>query len=472
MAGDLTISWGNLDNLFTSMQEIRNQGASIDAYFSSEVCSTAGFDYDYCVLKPISDQLVKVGGVFSDLRGVFEERWDGTVGAMITSAKQVDATDNSVSFSFERYRGDVYGPFVPQQVPQGVQIDVEAFPLEEVKPHLKAPGEGSKTIPHNKEWESITDGFDALRDTINSGIDKINSLGVVSVDRLTEKSLDEFVVYPLSGNYLKIQGNAEACDNVDNAMTEWSGNFSRISGKSLAAMGGDVGASLVAHLELYHLVMRGVGEIVGLGSKVFDAIAKMSEKIAVSVENALVTMAKILLRVSTKIVSRVLSYFGWLLLAKDIVTKGTAAITDIVDDVKLCIEIIQACFALKDAIEEWAESCAEQLEAFEEMVTLVSQLPQAREGGGLGGLPPIDPGTFETDLADITYDFGDSAASEQSVDEELDDLEEDYPDDLADDGGSSGGSGGDDFDLDDDEILMAPGPLGVPGGSSSTLPMA
>jgi hypothetical protein len=467
MTSELTISWGNLDNLFTSMDSIRAQGAKIDRYFGAEVCNTAGFDYDYCVLRPIADQIVKVGGVFTDMRGVFEDRWQGTIEAMAASAKEIDATDNSVSFDFSRYLGDVYGHFQKQQLPRGPEIDVEVFPLDEVAPLLSAPGDGEKTIQHNKDWEAITESFDGLRDTINSGIRKINSVGVVHIATLTEKSLDEYVVYPLSGNYLKIQGNASACGKVEEAMTVWSGNFSRISGKSVAAMGGDVGVSLVAHLELYHLVTRAVGELIGLGSRVFDTIARVSEEIAVAVENALVTMAKILLRVSKRIASRILGWIGWMLFVKDLVEKGAAAVTDIIDDVKMAIEIIDACFELKDAIVEWAEEKQAQLEAFEEMTNIVKELPRAVAGGGLGDLPPVDPQVFETTLGDITYDFGESGTAGGDLDEELQDLEDDYPESMAEDETPS-----DTYEPDDGEILMAPGPLGGQPGDSSSLPMA
>ncbi|CAN5470306.1 hypothetical protein BH09ACT12_BH09ACT12_17450 [soil metagenome] len=467
MTGELTISWGNLDHLFTSMITIQKQGVQIDRYFTDEVCNTAGFDYSACVLRPIADQLVKVGGVFSDVRGVFEDRWHLTTEAMVASAKQIDATDNQVNLDFSRYLGDTYGPYAPQQLPTGPGIEVEFFPLDEVGPSLEAPGEGEKTLAHNKEWEAITDSFDALRDTINSGISKINSIGVVTIERLTEKSLDEFVVYPLSGNYLKIQGNAAACDQVREAMSVWSMNFSRISGKSVAAMGGDVGLSLVAHLELYHLVTRAVGELIGLGSSVFNAIAKVSEKISVSVENALVTMAKILLRVSTRIASRLAGMFGWMLFVKDLVEKGAAAITDIIDDVKMAVEIISACFELKDAIEEWAAEKVAQLEAFEEMADIIQQLPAAVAGGDLGGLPPLDPVKVESSLADITYDFGEDPGPGDQLDDQLGDLEDEYPESLGNDDGST-----DTTEPDDGDMLMAPGLPSLPGEPSTSLPMA
>jgi|GEM_PF-1525251 len=472
MAGDLTISWGNLDNLFASMNAIQQQSVEIDHYFATEVCSTAGFDYDYCVLRPIADQLVKVGGVFSDVRGVFEERWSGTVDAMVTSARQVDAADNRVSIDFgRRLMGDApTATQVQMGPPTGVDIDIEAFPLDDPATKLSAPGDGEKTIEHNHQWEAITDSFDALRDGINDGISKINSVGVVHIEPLTSKSLDEYVVYPLSGNYLKIQGNASACGKVEDAMTVWSGNFSAVSGTSLAAMGGGVGASLVVHLELYHLVTRAVGELIGAGSAVFNAIALVSEKIAVAVENALVTMAKILLRVSRRIASRLLGFFGWALFVKDLVAHGLGAITDIWDDIMLAKEIIESCFELKSAIEDWAEEKAAQLKAFEEMATIISELPEAAASGGLGGLPPTGPQTVETRLGDITYDFGSDGGSQGALEEELDDLEDEYPEELGDDGEDEAQSDGL-VDLDDGETLMAPGLPPVLGGPESTPPM-
>jgi hypothetical protein len=459
VSGTLEIEWGNLDRMFEAMRLVDQQSVEIDGYFTGHVCSDAGFDYDACVLRPIGDQLEKVAGYFTDLREVFQGRWDGVMESIIASARHVDGVDGTIDYDFSRYLGGM-GPYAPQSFPSLPDVDVELFEMNDVTELLEAPGDGEKTMPHNKEWESVTETYDGLRDTINEGIDKINSLGVVSVERISEKSLDEWIVYPLSGNYLAIQGNATACDTTHTAMSSWGNNFSLLSGKVVMALKGEVEASLVLHLNVYNIVMQAVGACINAGSVVFDSIARVSERIAVSVENALVTMAKVLLRVSKKIASRVLGWVGWALLVADIIEKGTAAITDIIDDVRLCIDIISSCFELVDAISAWAEESAERLDAFKELLTLVEQLPKVA-GGDLSDLPPIDTTQLETTLDGIGIDFGDAGDAEESLDEELENLEEEYPESLGDDPDEGG---------DDDDIILAPGPLdGSPyGGDTGT----
>lgn len=458
----LEIEWGNLDRMFQAMREVGDQAGDVETYVTEQVCSKAGFDYPACVLQPIGDALDEIGGWFGELRTFFDGRWEAMIGAVEQSARDIDGMDGDIQFDFSRYTGDTYGPFVPQSFPP-LTVEYEAFAMDDVAAVLEPPGEGQDTMPHNKEWEAVTDTFDGIRDTINEGIDKLNGLPGVSITRLDERGLDDWLVYPLSGNYLAIQGNAEACGIVRDGMNTWGNNFSKLSGKVAFALKGQVEASLMVHLNLYNLVMRAVGGVVSSGKVVFDAIARVSERIAVAVENVLVTMAKTLLRVSTKIASRVLSWVGWVALAVEVAERGMAAITDIVDDVQTCIEIISACWDLKESIEAWAEECAGRLEAFEEIVTLVQELPTVVQGGSLNDLPPVSESAFGQTLDDIglTISFGDST-EEDSLEEELGDLEETYPAEDVEESSSAS-----DYEPDDDEMLMAPGPLGEPGYSGS-----
>ncbi|WP_101523418.1 hypothetical protein [Nocardioides houyundeii] len=452
---ELVIEWGNLDRLFQSMQKVDAQSVTISNYFSRQVCSKAGFDYSACALSPIADQLDTLDGYFVDMRKLFQERWDGMVAAIAVTAKDVDSTDGAINFDFQHYLGDMPAP---AQVFPPLSVDYESFPLQDPADDLKEPSAGEDRQKHDKDWNAVSSGYDGCRDTINSAIDRINSLGVPGVDlpRLSEKSLQEHIVFPLSGNYRKIQGNAEACGFVEDAMWTWGGNFSALSGKLVAAMRGDVQLALFAHLNLYNVVMKSVGTCVQAGSVVFDGIASMSEKIAVAVEKALVVMGKTLLRVAKKLASRVLGFFGWMMLAKDLVTRGIAAITDIVDDVRACIEIIDACFDLVDSIKAWAAAQAAALDAFKGIVDAVTQLPMATVGGGLGDLGPVDLPTFETKLGEITYNFEGDPVATGGLDDELEDLGEDYPE-VPDDGDS-----GDSGDDDSGDRLMAPGPVGEP----------
>lgn len=459
----IEIEWENLDRMLQAMVKVGGQSKELENYFDAEVCNPSGFDYEACALKPIADQIGKLSGYFGDMRGVFAEHWRGTTEAIIDSAREIDQTDDAVSADFTRYLGipSVGSSTPPTQNLPALGVDVESFVVKDLD--LPAPGEGTDTMKHDPDWNMVSDGYDACRDTINSGIDRINGLGApgVHLDRLSDKSLEDYIVYPLSGNYLKIQGNAEACDNVGSAMSEWGTNFSIFSAKVTAALRGEVSGTLILHLNVYNLVMKAVGSCIDAGSVVFTEIAKVSEKIAVAVEKALVLMGKTLLRVSKKIASRVLGWIGWATLAADIIKNGFSAITDIYDDVMACVHIITACSDLVETIKAWAEEAAAKLKTFEKLMEIVRSLP-GTSSGGLDGLPPVHVHVVEDTLADITYGNETGGPKSDGLDDALDDLgaqaEEEAPD-----------LGDYDEDDEDDEMLMAPGPLGEPTyGDSST----
>lgn len=444
----LEIEWENLDRLLQAMNTVGEQSKQIDTYFGDNVCDRTGFDYDLCALKPIADQIGKLGGMFGDMRGVFDEHWQGTTEAIIDSARAIDKTDDAVQVDFGRYLGG-QGVWAPPKLPP-LSVDVELFTVADLD--LPDPGEGKDALKHDPDWNMVSDGYDACRDTINSGIDRINGLGApgVHLPRLSDKSLEDYIVYPLSGNYLKIQGNAEACDVVGSAMSQWGTNFSIFSAKMTAALRGEVSGALILHLNVYNLVMKGVGGCIDAGSTVFTQIAKVSEEIAVAVEKALVVMGKTLLRVSKKIASRVLGWLGWALLAKDLLERGFDAITDIYDDVMACIDIITACFDLVDTIKAWAEEAAGRLKQFQKLAEIVRSLPGAGSGG-LDDLPPVHLHVVKNTLADITYGTEDAGPGRDGLDDALGDLQEHAEDEVPEDSGD---------DDDDGSVLMAPGPLG------------
>lgn len=300
---------------------------------------------------------------------------------------------------------------------------------------LVDPPEGKQQLyGHDKTYGEVRDGFDQIRDTCNKGIDKINGWLAQAgrserLDRLTESSLDEYLVYPLSGNYYRIQQNGSACKILQQGMNTWASNFTALSKNSLTAFEGKAQISFVAQLTAYNLVMRAVGGVTSAGSVVFNSIAKFSERIAIKVEKVIVEMGKRLLRLSKVVAKRFLG--GWAslaLLLKDLAEHGLAVITDVVDDVKWCIDAIDACFDLKDEIEKWAQTQADRLEAFKEIAQLVTNLPTVTIGMPLNEVPPLPKGPLKDLLDGVTPDFGQTEEGEEaeaSVDEAADGVVDD-----------------------------------------------
>ena len=306
------------------------------------------------------------------------------------------------------------------------------FELRDVAAALEEPPEGSQKVRgHDKTYGEIRDGFDSVRDACNEGIDKVN--GWLSqagrseqLPRLTEKSLDEYVVYPLSGNYYRIQQNGSACKILRDGMDEWGANFGLLAQNSALAFKGDTSAAWIAQLGAYGLVMKGVGAVMSTGATVFDSIATVSERIAIQVEKTLVEMGKRLLKLAKVVGKRFLG--GWLSVAaliKDLAQHGLGVITDVVDDVKWCISAIDKCFSLKDEIEAWAQTQADRLEAFKEVAQIVDQLPFVDLGAPLQDVEVPDLGDISDILDGIDPDFTQSEegqAAEDTVDAASDDL--------------------------------------------------
>ena len=126
--------------------------------------------------------------------------------------------------------------------------------IADVAATLEEPPEGSQKVRgHDKTYGEIRDGFDAVRDACNEGIDKVN--GWLSqagrseqLPRLTDDSLDEYVVFPLSGNYYRIQQNGSACKILKDGMSVWGDNFTTLIPNSELAFQGRTNIAFVAQL--------------------------------------------------------------------------------------------------------------------------------------------------------------------------------------------------------------------------------
>ena len=307
--------------------------------------------------------------------------------------------------------------------------------IHDVAAKLKEPPKGKQQVRgHDKTYGEIRDGFDNVRDQCNNGIDKVNGWLEKAgrserLPRLTEKSLDDYVVFPLSGNYYRIQQNGAACKILKDGMSLWGTNFRNLSFNSALAFKGETNIAFVAQLNAYNLVMKSVGTVMGAGSTVFDSIAKVSERIAIKVEKMLIEMGKKLLKLAKVVGKRFLG--GWAsaaLLIKDLAEHGLAVITDVVDDVKWCISAIDKCFELKDEIEAWAQTQSDRLEAFKEIVQIVDELPHVDLGTPLTGIKAPDLGDISDTLDDIDPDFTESEAG-KAAEEEVADAGEDLVND-------------------------------------------
>lgn len=92
-ADELIIRWGNLERLFADLEKVGAQAGDVEAYAREQVFDKSGFDYDLCVLKPLADMMDSLGGVFGDVRGTFDARWEALVSGLAIAAKEIEQTD-------------------------------------------------------------------------------------------------------------------------------------------------------------------------------------------------------------------------------------------------------------------------------------------------------------------------------------------------------------------------------------------
>lgn len=270
---------------------------------------------------------------------------------------------------------------------------------------------------HDGRFISTAKTFDTVRNAINEGLDFINSCldkaGLDKLPKLPTESLDTYIVYPLTGDYLRIQQNAAACHTFKGAMNTWGHNFEIVAANQVISIGGRTGLSLASQMIVYDAAVRAAGVVVDKGAVVFDGIAKVSEKVAIRVEKLFVELGEALLRLSKKVVRYGRGWFGAVTLVADLIDKGIEAITGIWDDLMLVIDTIKLAFSFKDKVTEWANTQVERIKAFEEILRIFEELPGVNLDIPLEQAPPIDTGAIVERMKDVLPDFGKDGGPEE-----------------------------------------------------------
>lgn len=235
---------------------------------------------------------------------------------------------------------------------------------------LETPGRGEAQLTHDATFTAWDEAFSTMRDVVNQGIDAVNQAGA-GLPRLPEGSLEELLILPLTGDYGAIGQNAAACHDVRDALHTWGDNILRISVAVDPGWGGRAASAYLLRVNAFGLAARGLGEVVGRGSAVFDEIARVSERIGIQVERLVVELGKTLVRLARRILSKVGGPAGWAALAAELLLKGLSAITDIIDDVRRVLELVETLRDLHDSVRGWVREQRERLELFADLPALV-----------------------------------------------------------------------------------------------------
>ncbi len=246
---------------------------------------------------------------------------------------------------------------------------------------LSAPERGDRMLRHDPEFVALDAGVSGIRDVVNLGIDALNGVGA-GLPRLPEGSLEELLIQPLTGDYQAIRQNAAAVHQVRDALATYAGNVVRLSLAVDPRWGGEAASAYLLRLGLHAAAARGAGELVARGAEVFDHIAEHSERLTIRTEELVVELVEKGARLVRQLLARVCGPAGAVVFAAEFAAKGFAAVTDIIDDVRRVLAIIDTLQSMKADLAAWVDEQRDRL-AF--LLDLVDAFLSAGRGGGGGG---------------------------------------------------------------------------------------
>lgn len=227
---------------------------------------------------------------------------------------------------------------------------------------LDPPREGDPVLRHDPTFVAWDRGLSAARDVVNLGIGALNHAGA-GLPELPRGSLEELLVVPLTGDHQVIRQNADACRQVEQALTTWSGDLTRLAAAVGSRWQGLAATAYGVRLGGRAAAGRALAELVGQGAGVLEEIAEFSEWLAVEVERLVVELGEVLARLVRKLLSRVGGPGGWALLAADLVVRGLDAVADIIDDIRLVVSLVDTLQELHETVTEWVATQRPRLEA-------------------------------------------------------------------------------------------------------------
>jgi hypothetical protein len=225
---------------------------------------------------------------------------------------------------------------------------------------LPAPALGPDRLRHDAEFRALDRAFDRIRDTVNTGVDVLNELGC-GLRRLPEESLQELVVLPLTGDHRRIRQNAAAIGYLDAALTRYGGSTARLALAVDSRWDGEAAASYLLRLGRHAAAARGVGELLTVAVPVFEEVARFAERLAVEVEELVVELVEKGIRLMTRMLARAAGPTGWAVLGAEVAVHGLAAVTDLVEDARRLVAIVDRLLAMREEVIGWVDEQRDRL---------------------------------------------------------------------------------------------------------------
>lgn len=238
--------------------------------------------------------------------------------------------------------------------------------LSPVPLDLPEPALGEDVLLHDADFRALDATFGRIRDVVNLGIDALNELGF-DLRRLPGGSLAELLVLPLSGDHHRIRQNADAARHVEAALVRYAANTARLAVAADPRWAGDAAAACLVRLGVHAGVARGCAQLVTVAVPVLGEVAEVAERTAVEVEELVVELVEKGRRLMTRLLARVAGPLGWSVLAADVAMHGLDAVTDLVDDARRLLAIIDRLTAMKGELTAWVDEQRERLALLREV---------------------------------------------------------------------------------------------------------
>ncbi len=237
---------------------------------------------------------------------------------------------------------------------------------------LPEPGPGPERLRHDAELRALDRTFDRIRDTVNTGIDVLNDLGC-GLRRLPEESLQELVVLPLTGDYRRIRQNATAIGHLDAALARYAASTARMALAVGPGWEGDAAASYLLRLGRHAAAARGAGELLAGAVPALEEVARFAERLAVEVEELVVELVDKGTRLMTRLLARVAGPAGWAVLGAEVAVHGLDAVTDLVDDARRLVAIVDRLLAMKVEVVDQVDEHLDRLAALRRVADVVRE---------------------------------------------------------------------------------------------------
>jgi len=232
---------------------------------------------------------------------------------------------------------------------------------------LPEPALGTDRLRHDPRFVGLDRSFDAVRDIVNLGIDALNQLGV-GLRRLPDDSLDELLVLPLSGDHRRIRQNAEAIGHVRRALDGYAAATAGLALRAEPRWGGSAATAYLLRLGRHAAAAHAAAELLDRVAPAFEQVARFAERLAVEVEELVVELVERGTRLMRRLLARAAGPAGWAVFAAEVAVRGIDAVTDLVDDARRLVAIVDRLLDLRAELATWVQAQQARLDPLRELV--------------------------------------------------------------------------------------------------------